>query len=385
MKILTLLHSLSIGGVEKTLYHCLPRLQSEGIEMTICCFEKGGNLEEDYKAKGVNVIYFKKTGSFLADFFQLYKVAKNHQYDIIHSRLSYTSGGFALASRFLEIPFIVSIHNEFPATLIKWSKRPFFAQLRNLYLKIHKFFTKKYATLIVGHSRSNLDRNFPHWEASEQFKVLYNGVDFDYLTKKRDAIEEDFVKSYMNKLGENSFKMIHIGTFKEQKNHLFMLESFSMLNPVINNYHLILLGDGELRKQIENTVTKLKLHNNVHLIGFSKNVGAWIKQSDLFFFPSLFEGFANVIIEAQYLGLPICASKIKPHFESVHSYYHKYFFSSVDNEECVLKLTGIINDIQKGNIANKTFEIKQHMNERFSINQMAKNLCDIYKKLISSS
>lgn len=380
MKVLTLLHSLSIGGIEKTLFHCLPELQKENIEMTICCFKKGGNLEDDFKLKGVNIVYIKKTGSFFMDFIQLFLIAQKNNFDIIHSRLSYTSGGFALACKLLNIPFLVSIHNEFPATLISWTKKPLLAKIRKYYLRMHKFLTKKYASLIVGHSRSNLDRNFPDWKNSKQFTVLYNGVDFEYLTKKQDVIMDDFAKSYVEKLGDNAFKIIHIGTFKEQKNHLFMLESFSMLNPIINNYHLILLGDGELRKQIEDSVQNLGLQNNVHLIGFSKNVGTWLKQSDLFFFPSIFEGFANVIIEAQYLELPICASRIKPHFESVHNYYHKYFFSPIDNKECVLKLTEIINDIQEGKTGNKTSEIKQNMNERFSINQMAKNLISIYHR-----
>ena len=90
---------------------------------------------------------------------------------------------------------------------------------------------------------------------------------------------------------------------------------------------------------------------------------------------------SNVIIEAQYLGLPICASKIKPHFESVHDYYHKYFFSPIETDECVLKLTEIISDVKKGNTSDKTFEIKQYMGQRFSIDGMAKNLVSIYHSI----
>lgn len=375
MKALTILHSLSIGGIEKTLYHCLPVLQNENIEMSICCFEKDGNLEEDFRSKGVRIVYIKKTGSFLMDFIQLFRLAKKDSYDIIHSRLSYTSGGFALACRCLKIPFFVSIHNEFAATLISWSKKPVFAQIRNSYLAIHKFLTKKYASLIIGHSRSNLDRNFPDWESSEQFKVLYNGVDFDFLAKTGENDNE--VKIYLDKFNENAFTIVHVGTFKEQKNHLFMLECFSRLDPVKNNYHLILLGDGGLRKQIEDKINACGIPDNVHLVGFSKDVGAWLKYSDLFFFPSTFEGFANVLIEAQYVEVPICASGIKPHFESVHVDYHKYFFSPVDSSDCTLKLQKVIGDIKTGSCAD-TMKIKQYIASRFSIEQMAKNLGAIY-------
>lgn len=379
MKVLTILHSLSIGGIEKTLYHCLPDLQNENIEMTICCFERGGNLEEDFRSKGVDVVYIKKTGSFLMDFIQLFRLARKNNYDIIHSRLSYTSGGFALACRYLKIPFLVSIHNEFAATLISWSKKPGFAQVRKSYLAMHKFLTKKYASLIVGHSRSNLDRNFPDWESSDQFKVLYNGVDFDFLTKTGENDNE--VKTHLDRFKENAFTIVHVGTFKEQKNHLFMLECFNRLEPVKNNYHLILLGDGGLRKQIEDKISTFGIQDNVHLVGFSKDVGAWLKSSDLFFFPSTFEGFANVMIEAQYVEVPICASGIKPHFESVHIDYHKYFFSPVDHLDCTSKLQKVIEDIKTGSCAD-TMKIKQYIASRFSIDQMAKNLASIYLSFI---
>lgn len=379
MKVLTILHSLSIGGIEKTLYHCIPGLQNANIKMTICCFSKGGNLEEDFKAQGVNVVYIKKTGSFFLDFLQLYQLLKKNDFDIVHSRLSYTSGGFALACRLLKIPFFVSIHNEFPATMIKWAKKPILSQLRKVYLESHKFLTLRFSSLIIGHSRSNLDRNFANWENSSQFKVLYNGVDFEYLKRNyENVIGRDSVERYMEQFGKNSFNIIHVGTFKEQKNHLFMLDCFHKLDPKHHNYHLILLGDGELRKQIEDKIERCELQDNVHLVGFSKDIGAWLMRSDLFFFPSKFEGFANVLIEAQYLEVPILASKIRPHFESVHSFYHEYFFSPTDGSDCVNELGKMIALVKEGAFHKESKNIKEYIESRFSIDEMANNLASIY-------
>lgn len=378
-KVLTILHSLTIGGIEKTLFHCMPGLQRENIEMTICCFSEGGNLEKEFRSMGVKLIYIRKTGSFLMDYFQLYSILKKNKFDVIHSRLSYTSGGFALAAKAAGIPFLVSYHNEFAATMIKWDKKFILSAIRKAYLACHKYLIMKYSTLIIGHSKSNLIRNFNGWEHSSKFKVLYNGVDFDVLRPTQTILPG--VDDFFNKFSKDSFNIVHVGTFKEQKNHLFMIDSFALLDPIKNNYNLILIGDGELRKEIEKKIAGKGLSNNIHLIGYSKDIGYWLGKSDLFFFPSKFEGFANVMIEAQYSMLPICASAINPHFESVHSRYHKFFFDPYNVEDCSLKLQEMIGKSQAG-VFNKDLKIiKEHMELNFSIERMAVDLAAIYKSV----
>jgi|SRR5690625_481752 len=378
MKVLTILNSLTIGGIENTLYSCLPGLKAENIKITICCLEKDAILEEDFIESGVEIIYIKKTGSLAYDFIQLYRILKNNSFDLVHSRMSYTSGGFALASKVSKTPFVLSIHNEFAATLITWSKKFILSSLRSIYLSIHKLLSLKYSSLILGHSKSNLDRNYPNWKNDlSKYKILYNGVDFKALDNKIKHLDNKINKFY-KQLGDDSFVFIHTGTFKEQKNHIFMIECFSALDPIQNNYHLILLGDGELRKIIENKIEEKDLKNNVHLIGFTKNVGGWLSKADVFYFPSLFEGFANVIIEAQYCNLPICASSIKPHYESVHVKYHKYMYDPNDKTESVNKMKQIINDINAGVIKEDLDQINKDISSNFSIENMSSNLAKVY-------
>lgn len=380
MKVLTILNSLTIGGIENTLYSCLPGLKDENIEITICCLEKNAILEEDFRESGIEIIYIKKTGSLVYDFIQLYRIINYRKFDVVHSRMSFTSGGFAIASKMSKTPFILSIHNEFAATLISWSNKFVLSSIRKIYLKLHKLLSLKFSNLILGHSRSNLDRNYPNWENdSSKYKVLYNGVDFKSIENKIEHLDKDII-SFYEKLGENAFVFIHTGTFKEQKNHAFMIDCFSGLNPIKNNYHLILLGDGELRQKIESQIDDKGLTENVHLIGFTKNVGGWLSKADVFYFPSLFEGFANVIIEAQYCNLPICASNIKPHYESTHVNYHKYMFDPNDKDESIKKMKQIIIDVKTDLIKENLNQVKDDIQSNFSIEKMSSNLAKVYNE-----
>src|SRR5690554_5693973 len=115
MRVLTIINSASIGGVEKTLLSCIKNMKVEKIEMTILCFRSDGVLENNFKDLGVKFLYIKKTGLILIDMIQLFFLLLKHKFDIVHSRFGFTSGGFVLASFLAQTKVFVSIHSGEPS------------------------------------------------------------------------------------------------------------------------------------------------------------------------------------------------------------------------------------------------------------------------------
>jgi Glycosyltransferase len=108
------------------------------------------------------------------------------------------------------------------------------------------------------------------------------------------------------KLKENitgNFNFISTGRFNTQKNHLFMLDVFAELVRQKPEAHLYLVGDGELRPEIEKKIADKKLQDKVHLLGVRDNIHELLQAMDYFLFPSLFEGLGIAFIEAQTAGL----------------------------------------------------------------------------------
>lgn len=370
IKVLTILNSLDVGGIEKTLLSCMDYFGENQVQVDICCFERSGKLEKKFLAYGVRIFYLKKTGSTLFDAIQLSKILNKHPYHVVHSRLSYTSAGFAIAARLNSIPFFLSIHNEFAATLITWKHNIALAPIRAVYLKWHKYITLKLSKKIIGHSKANLDRNYKNWKSNSQFVVVYNGVDYNKLSATGNSIVYD------------CFTMVHIGSFRYQKNHLFLIDCFKELNPQANHYKLVLIGDGGLREEIIRRIEGYGLKEHVLLLGVVEDIGQYMKNANLFIFPSLFEGFANVLIEAQFMELPICASDIKPHYESVYSPYHPYFLNPVEKDQAVRSLRKIIEEIQQNSFASITHEAKDFVIDNFSIQKMSHKLVELYRSNI---
>ena len=146
------------------------------------------------------------------------------------------------------------------------------------------------------------------------YKVIPNAIDvekfkFNYLIRKE----------YREKISvlDNTKVFMHVGRFHEQKNHKFLIELFASIHEQDPNSILVLLGDGELRSQIEKQIKELDLRNSVKLLGIQSNVNCWLQAADCFLFPSLYEGLGIVAIEAQAAGIPCICSEFVPKMASV--------------------------------------------------------------------
>lgn len=112
--------------------------------------------------------------------------------------------------------------------------------------------------------------------------------------------------------GEGSSRhILSAGTLKPQKDHATLLRAIALLPPDVD-VKLTILGEGPLRKEIEQLVRELRLQDRVSLPGFVLDPYPWYRTADLFVLSSRWEGFGNVLVEALECGVPVvstdCAS-----------------------------------------------------------------------------
>lgn len=135
-------------------------------------------------------------------------------------------------------------------------------------------------------------------------KLIHNGLDLDqfkFNLEHREAIRARL------KI-EDKLVVGHVGRFNQQKNHLFLIETFNEMVKIDNNAVLLLVGKGELETAIKNRVVELRLEDKVLFLGVRDDIPQLMAAIDLIVFPSLYEGMPNTIIEAQALGVPCIIS-----------------------------------------------------------------------------
>lgn len=106
----------------------------------------------------------------------------------------------------------------------------------------------------------------------------------------------------------NAPLLMNVGRLAHQKNQAALIESLLHLSEA----HLILIGEGELREDLQKQVTTLQLEDRVHFLGEmkSEDVLALLSISNVFVFPSLYEAMPMALVEAMGLGLPIVGADI---------------------------------------------------------------------------
>ena len=133
----------------------------------------------------------------------------------------------------------------------------------------------------------------------KNYVLLKNAVDTE-LYKPDKAVREKL----RNELGiADNFVIGHVGRFNIPKNHAFLIDVFKSVYDENKNARLLLVGDGNLRAEIEEKINALGLKDAVIMAGVRTNVNEFLQAMDCFVFPSLFEGLPVTVIEAQSAGL----------------------------------------------------------------------------------
>lgn len=124
-----------------------------------------------------------------------------------------------------------------------------------------------------------------------------NGMGIDFLKKE---IPSAF-PSYPPK------KLIYVGEISKRKNQIMLVRALEYLPEC----HLTLVGDGGERKAIEKYAKKHNLSTRLTITGFTRDVGKYIKDADLYVSASNTEGLPFNILEAIKANLSVVASRVK--------------------------------------------------------------------------
>lgn len=142
------------------------------------------------------------------------------------------------------------------------------------------------------------------------YQYIPNAID----QKKYAFLEGSAREALREQLGIPADKKayVHVGNFRKAKNHAFLLDVAKALKDRGDPYVLYLIGDGDLRPEIEQKIADLGLEEHVILLGSRRDVPQILTAFDAMLFPSIYEGLGGVVLEGQITGLTVIASDAIP-------------------------------------------------------------------------
>ncbi|MCK2047152.1 MULTISPECIES: glycosyltransferase [Chromohalobacter] len=172
---------------------------------------------------------------------------------------------------------------------------------------IHKFlmkFSYGRADVVIANSidtKKDLVNNNIVQES--HVKVIGNPVINDDLNEKAGgALCHDWLSS------SDVLVVLHVGRLDVQKNQALLLSAFSLAVNSVPNLKLVILGEGEEKKNLEELASELGVKDSVDFVAFQDNPYPYYKAADLFVLSSDWEGFGNVIVEALACGTPVIST-----------------------------------------------------------------------------
>jgi N-acetylgalactosamine-N,N'-diacetylbacillosaminyl-diphospho-undecaprenol 4-alpha-N-acetylgalactosaminyltransferase len=145
--------------------------------------------------------------------------------------------------------------------------------------------------------------------------TIYNYYDLNKLRQKADEL---LPTEFQHWLSGNI--LINVGRLHSQKNQEFLIRVFPKIIRQHPKAKLVIIGDGPLRDYLLKRARETGIATysawddtfsdnfGIYFLGEHSNPLPFLRRCDVFLFPSLYEGFPNVLIEAMFAGLPVLAA-----------------------------------------------------------------------------
>ncbi|MBS4179153.1 glycosyltransferase family 1 protein [Lederbergia citrea] len=301
-RVLHIVSSMGRGGAETLIMNIYRNIDRTKVQFDFIThsYDSGG-YDNEIKSMGGRIYSIASFGSIgpVNYLKKLINIMSANEYIAIHAHTDYQSGFPALAAKICGIKNrICHSHSN------QWQKKNGFKE--GFTLKILQVFIKFSATKLCSCSEEAAEFLF----GKQKVDIIKNGIDIsDYI-----EIDPNGRLDILNELHLNKDTKIigHVGRFSESKNHMFILRILKALIQEDDRFKVILIGDGPLRKKIEMEAEKLGLMEHIRFLGVRKDIPRLMKAFDVFLFPSLFEGFGIVMLEAQCSGTPCIAATSVP-------------------------------------------------------------------------
>ena len=304
MKILHIINSLDPGGNERFLVQLLEGLDATRFRQEVCVPDRGRDqtlfVKEECDRLNVPIHIIRIKGNFDRSLKpQLRKTISEGKYDIVHTHLLLSQYHGRRAAIKARVPCIISSeqnaysHKAYP---------PFSFIERRLARKTAK---------IIACSESVKDHLIDRVKIPpSKIKVIYNSVDTGVFKPAADRAEARKAVFEKFHIPEDSFLCGAVGHLTKQKGHTFLLDAVPEVLKKVPNFHLLLVGGGELHDSLVVQAGKLGIMKNISFAGIQNDIPSILNALDIFVMPSLWEGFGIAAIEAMACGAPVIASYV---------------------------------------------------------------------------
>lgn len=362
------------GGAQRYLCDIINNLD-DNFEITVV-FGEGEDYELDryIKNKSVKIKklkYLRRNINLFMDklaFWELFFFFKKNKFDIIHAHSSKAGFISSIAGKLSGTKKIIyTAHGWVFKEDLSFLKKKF-------YIFLEKF-SALFKTKIICVSKQDYDLAIAkHIAPKNKLELVYNGISEINFLDKNDARKILFKKFKMIDTGQ---KLIGtISNFYKNKGLQYFIESASILNKKYDNTIFFVIGDGALRKDLEQLIAKNNLKNFLLLGYIDEEPNTLLKAFDIFVLSSIKEGLPYTLLEALEAQISIVCSNLESLTEIIENNQNGLIFDSKDTNDLADKMQTLLDhpDIKEKLKNNNELTLS-----KFNFQNFIRNIKNIYK------
>jgi glycosyltransferase involved in cell wall biosynthesis len=368
MKICVFLPTLSIGGAEKLHINLIQNWLADNHSVTIITLFKSFSEIDASSLLPARCNHLKfDLKNYKRSIFKIIKIFRSHKFQItlvpmwpltciaIMSWIIGGRPGKLFISEHTNISASHKIEIKSPLWIIKLSIKIFY----------------RFATGIIAVS-DGVKEDIQSLGGSKNYniQVIYNPV-----ARDSNNVNPDMIKRYSKELWSDEFKykILAVGTLKQQKNFSLLIDSFeNMDKKYLENSQLLILGDGPLKKELQVQINNFGLQSQVILCGNVVDPYPWFQSADLFVLSSQWEGFGNVLVEALESRTPVVSTNCNSGPSEILQDGRFGLLVPV-NDKCALSSA-----MQKSLSTQHDLDSLQNRAKDFSISKISKEYLDFF-------
>ena len=378
MKVLFVIDGLGTGGAERSLAELQPGLERAGFRSIIVCLrDRIEGVQSQVLADGADVRILG--GSTISQLRQLRRILRIEKPDLIHTTIFAANVIGRLASIGSPTVVLSSLVNT-PYAAVRLED----PDVRRVSLAAVRAVDVFTARRLTDHFHA-ISHAVGDWAVREmrldpsRITVIERGRDPERLGDP-GSDRRAMVRRSLGLMDDDDV-VLAIGRQEFQKGHRYLLEAAAALRSRYPRLVVLIAGrKGASSPELEDLSERSGLGDVVRFLGHREDVPDLLAASDVFAFPSLYEGLGCAVIEAMALGLPIVASDIPAIREVVEDGRNAVLVSPGSSATIASALDGLLSDRSRrrayGARGRTIFA------ERFTLQRSTSRMIALYERLL---
>ncbi|NQQ32732.1 glycosyltransferase family 4 protein [Streptococcus suis] len=206
----------------------------------------------------------------------------------------------------------------------------------------------------------------------DQVSVIHNAIKaFDGSIEPIDILKDEHAKGKV--------LIGNIGRLSEQKGMRYFLDAAAITITTHPEAFFVIVGDGELKAQLEEKVTQLDLENNVLFLGYRSDIQNVMSQLDFVVLSSLWEGLPLTPIEAFSVGKTVIGTSVDGTLEIIRDGVDGSLVEARNSAQLAEKMNYLIDNPEiRGKFETQA---EKRYQDEFSFEKLEQNYLDFYEGL----